>query len=609
MNRTITFGFLLVIVSGCVTREYYPYQPAQGHYYGYQPGYQQGYQPDYQPGGGVYTGSGPVVRRGVQVPSVTGMDLRSASDVLAEADLLLGDIGYRQMQGMEGRVASQKPAAGTTVSPYFGVDVIVGVPMQRMAVPNLIGLTPLQARQALQSVGLIPGRVTYRETPWIRQEQVIQQSVRPGTFLTVGAQVSYVVGTRGRGLQTPDVVGMTVIEARRELRKAGLSLGSVSTVPAPRTSAGKILAQEPAADASVNYGATVNVQVGEAYSLVQVPALSNLNRQRAEKTLNEAGLRLGNVGQEPNARPPLVVVSQSPPPGRSTVKGSAVDITLGSRMDHRQKPRPEPRPAITVPDVTRWEEKSAVSYLESLGFKVSVQRTGGRTTGMVVRQSPSPGVKLPKGSEVTIYVPGRGRGPEKKIIAVPLVVRMNIAAARTELHRLGLRVAREDKVPGPADIVIAQSPAPGVEVPHGSGVALRIGAGDGHDQRRGPRDRPDKGKPGEGRTPREHRRSTPEDGENDKDGGKPGNKPEEERGPVKEQKPEPKEPPKATVPDLSGMSRGQARGALRKAGLSLGRIHFVASDKPNTVLKQGVPAGSELKKGSRVDVWVGFKAD
>jgi beta-lactam-binding protein with PASTA domain len=57
------------------------------------------------------------------------------------------------------------------------------------------------------------------------------------------------------------------------------------------------------------------------------------------------------------------------------------------------------------------------------------------------------------------------------------------------------------------------------------------------------------------------------------------------------------------------MSRGAARNALRKAGLNTGRIHFVASEKPNHVLRQGVPAGSEVKKGTRVDLWVGFKAD
>jgi hypothetical protein len=55
------------------------------------------------------------------------------------------------------------------------------------------------------------------------------------------------------------------------------------------------------------------------------------------------------------------------------------------------------------------------------------------------------------------------------------------------------------------------------------------------------------------------------------------------------------------------MSRGAAAAVLSKAGLGVGRIHLVESDKRDKVLVQDKPAGSEVPKGTRIGLTVGFK--
>jgi serine/threonine-protein kinase len=60
---------------------------------------------------------------------------------------------------------------------------------------------------------------------------------------------------------------------------------------------------------------------------------------------------------------------------------------------------------VEVPQVQRMSASSATSRLEAAGFAVSVVKTQYYIgLGLVVRQSPGPGSKAPKGSTITIAV-------------------------------------------------------------------------------------------------------------------------------------------------------------------------------------------------------------
>lgn len=77
-----------------------------------------------------------------------------------------------------------------------------------------------------------------------------------------------------------------------------------------------------------------------------------------------------------------------------------------------------------------------------------------------------------------------------------------------------------------------------------------------------------------------------------------------------EKRPEPKpEPETVAVPKLVGLSQENARAALKKAGLVMGKVRQVESReaKPGTVIEQAPPAGRPLAKGSAVTLVVALE--
>lgn len=77
-----------------------------------------------------------------------------------------------------------------------------------------------------------------------------------------------------------------------------------------------------------------------------------------------------------------------------------------------------------------------------------------------------------------------------------------------------------------------------------------------------------------------------------------------------EKRPEPKpEPEPVAVPKLVGLSQENARAALKKAGLAMGKVRQVESRqaKPGTVIEQAPPAGRPLAKGSVVTLVVALE--
>lgn len=119
---------------------------------------------------------------------------------------------------------------------------------------------------------------------------------------------------------------------------------------------------------------------------VKVPSLLNLPVPEAERVARSAGLSLRVDGGGPT------ITRQLPPPGVMVVKGTTVaaeakpEVPLGPGL-------------VTVPDLTRKTLREAADILAQRNLQV---RFSG--TGVVVRQEPLPGGRVPVGSAVTLQL-------------------------------------------------------------------------------------------------------------------------------------------------------------------------------------------------------------
>jgi len=202
-------------------------------------------------------------------------------------------------------------------------------PMVRAVdVPSVVGLTASSAVANLRDAGLVT--TIHLVTSSRRPGVVLRQSPTDAADVEKGATVRLDV-SRARPLPTkievPNVVGMTVAEARPELRGIGLSV--LITKVASDEPVGTVLRQLPRASAEVREGARVTVTVSSGPAELDVPDVTGLDEASAREQLEAAGFEV-EVTDEPTTDTAQdgLVVRQSPSAATARPTGGVVTIVV-----------------------------------------------------------------------------------------------------------------------------------------------------------------------------------------------------------------------------------------------------------------------------------------
>jgi hypothetical protein len=132
----------------------------------------------------------------------------------------------------------------------------------------------------------------------------------------------------------PDVMGLTLEEARQTLDKRGLKIDSIREQRTNRP-AGQVIVQSPRAGLQVIAGTPVRLVVAiplQKLKQTKVPNLKGLSLDEVKTALAQAQLRLGNIKQRKMAVEHEYVLYQSPHAGKNLVVNSAVNITLSDPL-------------------------------------------------------------------------------------------------------------------------------------------------------------------------------------------------------------------------------------------------------------------------------------
>jgi beta-lactam-binding protein with PASTA domain len=133
---------------------------------------------------------------------------------------------------------------------------------------------------------------------------------------------------------------------------------------------------------------------------------------------------------------------------------------------------------VTVPDVVGKSSAEASSTLAASGLKTVVTGnvvSSGVAQGSVVSQDPAAGAQARKGAEVGIVL-----STGLPMITVPTVTGLDFPTASSQIASAGLivgKVTRKASDTFPANTVISQSPAAGVDVTQGAPVNLVVSSG------------------------------------------------------------------------------------------------------------------------------------
>jgi eukaryotic-like serine/threonine-protein kinase len=287
----------------------------------------------------------------------------------------------------------------------------------------------------------------------------------------LGALLGFAL-TRDTKTDVPGVTGNQLGVAIALLEQNGFKVGDVDRVQR-EVAANTVLEQDPPPGSTSldcaflsffcskpKVGLTVSAGPGSA----RVPGgLAGLSEEEAVARVEDAGFDAQVERVNSDQVEAGQVIRSDPSGGTTATRGSTVVLTVSKGQK-----------LAKVPVLVGTQRSVAVQQIRGRGLSPSVEEEeSAKPAGQVIRQSPSAGSELPRGSAVSIVV---SKGERKA--KVPNVIGKERAEAVEALRAAGLEPSvseQQTEVPQQAGRVTDQFPPPGSEVEPGSAVTVVVG--------------------------------------------------------------------------------------------------------------------------------------
>ena len=268
-------------------------------------------------------------RQMVSVPDVTGLPRQDATARLEALELRV-DVNEEPSPDVpRGTVIRTNPTAGSQLQKGTSVTMTVSSGREITDVPDVTGMTPQEAADALAEVELLLEQQVNEDTSeTVTAGRIMEQNPPAGAQISKGSRVTITVSTGPALVRIPVLSGMQVEQAEATLSSLGF-VPQVTVVDSAEPE-GRVLRVDNEG-AQARRGDTVLLEVSNGM-LMTLPDVTRLNETRAREVLSEAGhtgaVRIG----EPVATGALVdaglVAATEPLGGGQIRKDSVVTLRL-----------------------------------------------------------------------------------------------------------------------------------------------------------------------------------------------------------------------------------------------------------------------------------------
>jgi len=196
-----------------------------------------------------------------EVPRVLGLTLAEAQAQLTKAQLEVAEGGADpHPTAPQGTVIWQDPPAGVIAPAGLKVTLVVSAGPPKIPVPDVAKFDATLAQRLVAAAGLTVSQV---ESVQADAPPGLAILTRPpaGTALAPGAGVALVVSRGAPTISVPDLLGMSVADARTRLELEGLQLGTPTRRSTADANPGTVIAQRPAAGTLASPGTVVDIVV------------------------------------------------------------------------------------------------------------------------------------------------------------------------------------------------------------------------------------------------------------------------------------------------------------------------------------------------------------
>ena len=199
----------------------------------------------------------------VKVPNLIKQACSSADAVLRARDL-----GYKPKQQnsntvSQGLVISTNPGPGQSVKEGDTVTVYCSAGTRTTTVPNVQGLSQVQAGAKLSAAHLVPGKVIYTPSASVKQGLVVYTDPSAGNPVPWNTTVNiYVSSGQAYATVPANLVGLPEATAQRELTAAGFGFAVSPQATHNPAQEGIVISTSPKAGTSQRKGTAVTLVVG-----------------------------------------------------------------------------------------------------------------------------------------------------------------------------------------------------------------------------------------------------------------------------------------------------------------------------------------------------------
>ncbi len=279
-----------------------------------------------------------------------------------------------------------------------GVGLWFALRTETAPVPHFVGDTLDDARSTAEANGWRVSVAWSRATP-STPEEVLAQSVPPGTELAKGERVRLTVSLGNELTDVPPLTGLAEEAALEALEVARLQLGDVARPHHEEVPPGQVMEAAVVADPALGEGEGERVPQGTRVDLTVSagpaprkvpPGLVGEDVDAARGALEAVQLRAAITEAFSDSVQAGQVISASQQPGAEVPRGTTVELVVSKG--------PQPRP---VPDVAGRSVPEATQILAGAGFPVA--GVEGSPTTRVIATDPVAGSAHVPGTSVRLF--------------------------------------------------------------------------------------------------------------------------------------------------------------------------------------------------------------
>jgi serine/threonine-protein kinase len=215
----------------------------------------------------------------------------------------------------------------------------------------------------------------------------------------ISALLSFHITLKGEMVSVPDLKGMPMEEAERELTKRKLFIVEAGIQLHDRYEQGLIISQDPPSDSRIKIFKEVKVTLSAGKEKVSVPRIIGNNIQQINQILHDSSLRKGKISHIHTPKYSAgKIVAQFPLENEEV--GINTRISMLVSQGEREK-------KYLMPDLLGKQIDSILRQLRELDFRVEHVRHSyypGLDSGIIIKQFPLQGYRIQKRNLISLEV-------------------------------------------------------------------------------------------------------------------------------------------------------------------------------------------------------------